>query len=88
VFGELNGERLSDYHRMDIRVSRFVEFRSGNSLELYVDVQNLYARENVAGFLVDERNFTLLPSGEVVYEPVIEKWLFGPLPSFGIGFRF
>ena len=88
VLGELNGARLADYHRMDIRASRFVEFRSGNSLELYIDIQNLYARDNVAGFQVDERNFTLLPSGEVLYEPVIEKWLFGPLPSFGIGFRF
>ena len=87
VLGDLRAERLDDYHRLDVRVSRFVEFANGNSLEFFVDVQNLYGRDNVAGFLVDERSFTLLPSGEVEYVPVVEEWL-GLLPSFGIGFRF
>ncbi len=87
VLGDLRAERLDDYHRLDLRLSRFVEFANGNSLELFLDVQNVYDQDNVAGFLVDDRNFTLLPSGEVVYVPLIEEWL-PVVPSFGIGFRF
>lgn len=87
VLGDLRAERLDDYHRLDVRVSRFVEFASGNSLEFFVDVQNVYVRENVAGFLVDDRNFTLLPSGEVEYLEITEE-TFPVVPSFGVGFSF
>ena len=87
VLGPLHGERLDDYHRLDVRLSRFVRFGHGKSLEIFLDLQNLYSRRNIAGFIVDDRSFTLLPSGEVVYAPVVEEWL-GLLPSFGIGFRF
>ena len=68
-------------------MSRFVEFKSGKSLEFFVDVQNVYDQVNVAGFIVDDRNFTLLPTGEILYVPVEEEWL-RVIPSFGIGFRF
>jgi len=87
VLGPHRAERVDDYHRLDLRVSRFVEFRSGNSLEFFVDVQNVYDQDNVAGFLVEDRSFRLLPGGEVEYHPVVENWL-PVLPSFGIGFRF
>jgi outer membrane cobalamin receptor len=87
VLGDLRAERLDDYHRLDVRVSRFVEFASGNSLEFFLDVQNVYARENIAGFLVDDRNFALLPSGEVEYVEITEE-SFPVVPSFGVGFSF
>lgn len=87
VLGPLNGERLDDYHRLDFRASRRVTRKSGNTFELFFDVQNLYNRENVAGFSVDERNFVLLPSGEVEYVPTEETWL-GVLPSFGFSWSF
>ncbi len=87
VLGTYNAQRLDDYHRLDLRVSRFVKFRSGRSLELFVDVQNLYGRDNQAGFVVDDRNFAILPNGEVQYTPLVESWL-GVLPSFGVSFRF
>ncbi len=87
VLGDLRAERLDDYHRLDIRVSRFVDFASGNSLEFFVDVQNVYLQENIAGFLVDDRNFTLLPSGEVEYVEITEE-SFPVVPSFGVSFRF
>ena len=87
VLGDLRAERLDDYHRLDVRVSRFVEFASGNSLEFFLDVQNVYARENIAGFLVDDRNFTLLPSGEVEYVEITEE-SFPVVPSFGVAYSF
>ena len=61
--------------------------RARYTLEFFIDVQNLYNRENVAGFSVDERNFELLPSGEVLYTPTEEEWL-GLLPSFGVSWKF
>lgn len=87
VIDPRNALRLDDYHRLDIRASRFVELRSGKRFEFFIDVQNLYDRQNLAGFTVDERNFTLLPSGEVEYVPNQERWL-GILPSFGVEFSF
>lgn len=87
VLGELRAERLDDYHRLDVRASRFVEFASGNSLEFFLDVQNVYVRENIAGFLVDDRNFTLLPSGEVEYVEITEESL-PVVPSFGVAYSF
>jgi len=87
VIGPLYGERLGDYHRLDMRASREFRFRSGNTLEFFVDVQNLYGRENPAGFEVDDRRFTLLDNGEVEYLPKEENYL-GFLPSFGLRWRF
>ena len=56
-------------------------------MEFFIDVQNVYGRDNQAGFVVDDRNFELLPNGEVQYTPKVEPWL-GVLPSFGVSFRF
>ncbi len=87
VLGPRNALRLDDYHRLDIRASRLVQLRGGRRLEIFIDVQNLYDRRNAAGFEVDERNFTLSPSGEVVYVPSEDTW-FGILPSFGVELSF
>jgi outer membrane receptor protein involved in Fe transport len=48
-FGPIGGERLPAYHRMDIRGTR--RFQIGqNQLSVFVDVFNLYNRENVRGW--------------------------------------
>ncbi len=49
VLGPSNSERLPDYHRLDVRLSRRWPLTSG-SLTAFIDVQNLYNRRNVAGF--------------------------------------
>lgn len=80
AFGPLNSRRLPAYHRLDLRVSRRWTLRTGR-LTFYADVQNLYDRENPAGFDVelDEE------AGEVVLEP--EGWP-GIFPSLGVTYEF
>lgn len=60
VLGRLNSGHLPGYHRLDVRASRRWELRSF-SLDAFVDVQNLYDRQNVAGFDfdIDEEEGTL-----------------------------
>ncbi|RPH53931.1 TonB-dependent receptor, partial [bacterium] len=62
--GPLNSERLPTYHRMDLRASREWPLRSGR-LVLFLDLQNVYDRKNLAGFDVqlDEEE------GKLVVEP-------------------
>lgn len=76
VFGRLNSERLPGYHRLDLRASRRWDLSSGR-LTLFLDVQNVYDRKNLAGFDVelDEE------AGAVVLVP--ERWP-GVFPSLGV----
>lgn len=78
--GPIYGERLPDYHRLDLRVSREWRLRRGR-LSVYVDLQNVYDRGNVAGFdfQLDEA------TGRVVGTP--EEWA-GFLPSGGVRWDF
>jgi hypothetical protein len=85
VFGPIFGERLPEYHRLDLRASRSWQARRGR-LTFFLDLQNLYDRENIAGFNT-EFGFEPLPDGQVRVVPVEEKWG-GFLPSFGIDWRF
>ena len=80
LLGRLNSERLSSYHRADLRASRRWRFRSA-SVDFFVDVQNVYNRKNLAGFdiEIDEEEGTILATEE--------EWA-GFLPSLGISFEF
>ncbi len=44
--GRINGERMPDYHSLNIRVDRRFHF-SGSNLVIYVSVWNVYNRNNV-----------------------------------------
>ncbi len=80
VLGPLRGERLPDYHRLDLRVSRAWDLRFGR-LSAYLDLQNLYDRENVRGF--DGFSFETGPGGEPLLRSETVTW--GDLlPSFGV----
>jgi outer membrane receptor protein involved in Fe transport len=87
IIGPLYSERLDDYHRLDMRLSRRTTWKNGQTFEVYLDIQNLYNRENEAGFSFDERSFTLLPDGGILIDPVAETWL-GIFPSFGVTWSF
>ncbi|MFQ5526204.1 MAG: TonB-dependent receptor domain-containing protein [Thermoanaerobaculia bacterium] len=80
VLGEPFGSRLSDYHRLDLRVSRRWNLRSGR-LTLFADIQNVYNRKNAAGFdyEIDEDDGTLIPNPET--------WQ-GFFPSLGLRWEF
>ena len=85
TFGPIYGERLSDYHRLDLRASRRWQLKKGE-LAFFLDVQNLYDRENLAGFDV-EFEVEEGEGGEVRVVAVEETWA-GILPSFGIDWKF
>jgi outer membrane receptor for ferrienterochelin and colicin len=48
--GDLNSEKLSAYHRLDLRINRAIFKDNGRGFNLYIDIQNLYNRGNEAGF--------------------------------------
>ena len=80
AFGDLHSERLPDYHRLDLRVSRTWQVRR-STLRLFVDVQNAYDRQNIGGFDPDFDE----EDGTVELDP--EPWP-GVLPSFGVVWEF
>ena len=87
VLGPLNGERVDDYHRLDLRASRQFQLRRRGQLELYLDVQNLYNRENERGYEFGEDAFEVQPDGSVNVTPEVDTWL-GAVPSFGLTWSF
>ncbi|WP_369982931.1 TonB-dependent receptor plug domain-containing protein [Thalassolituus sp.] len=49
IYGAPFSERLPSYHRLDVRADRSYDFTRW-SMDLYVEVINLYARQNVIGY--------------------------------------
>jgi outer membrane receptor protein involved in Fe transport len=70
------GPRLPTFHQLDLRVDRRWPFRSWQ-LVLYLDVQNVYGRENVAGYQWDQRTQTAEANTSL-----------GVLPSIGLNIEF
>jgi hypothetical protein len=46
VYGDINSERMPDYHRLDLRVSR----RFSDKTTAYVELINAYDQKNVSGY--------------------------------------
>ena len=65
VLGLPFSDRLSDYHRLDLRASRRWQRKSG-LLTFFVDIQNVYDRKNLAGFdfEIDEEQGVIVPNPE------------------------
>jgi hypothetical protein len=80
LVGRLGSDRLSDYHRLDLRLSRTWTF-SSQTLRFFIDVQNAYDRQNIGGFDLDfdEDTGTL--------SKVSERWN-GIFPSVGVVWEF
>ncbi|GGY48556.1 TonB-dependent receptor [Bacterioplanes sanyensis] len=49
IYGSLNSERLPAYHKLDVRADRTFNFTNWD-MDLYVEVLNLYGRDNVIGY--------------------------------------
>lgn len=77
-----NAERLSAYHRLDLRATRRFDLRRG-VLRAYVDLFNVYDRKNEGSY----RHSFAIVNGEIVVirEP---KIMFPFLPSAGLSWEF
>lgn len=77
-----NAERLSAYHRLDLRATRRFDLHHG-VLRAYVDLFNVYDRKNEGGY---RHSFSLV-NGEIIVirEP---KTMFPFLPSAGLSWEF
>ena len=84
VLGPIRGERLPAYHRLDLRLGHDWGLSRGR-LSAYVDLQNVYDRDNARGF--ESFRFELSNDGQpaVFAEPV--DWG-GFLPSLGLRWSF
>ncbi len=82
--GPRNTERLPDYHRMDIRITRFFSFHRMDA-RLFLNVTNLYDRKNVC--CIRSFEFVPQPEGSVAVEREETHGL-ARLVSFGFGWRF
>ncbi|HVS15279.1 MAG TPA: TonB-dependent receptor [Thermoanaerobaculia bacterium] len=80
LVGRLNSDRLPDYHRLDLRLSRTWTLRTSR-LRFFLDVQNAYDRENLAGFDLS------IDDDSGVLEKIPERWT-GIFPSVGITWEF
>ncbi len=83
ILGQLHGERLPAYYRLDLRAGRRFTLRRGE-LELFIEVHNLSNATNVRGFDV---SFETLPEDRV--EVIKDQKLWGGIaPNFGIRWLF
>ena len=83
--GPFYAERLDDYHRLDLRASRSSRVGKGR-LTVFLDVQNLYDRQNPRGLAIDDRTYVGRPDGNFDVLFGEESW-FGIMPSFGISYQ-
>ena len=72
VYGAINSARTNAFHRLDLRVEKSWQVRSG-SIAAYVDVQNAYNRHNEEGRAY---NYNFTQSGVISGLPLI--------PSLGV----
>ncbi len=85
--GPFYQERLDDYHRLDFRASRTSRLGRGQ-LTLFIDVQNLYNRENQRGFAVADPDYNYDPSTGGYDITFPEEYWLPIIPSFGISYEF
>ena len=84
--GRFYSERLDDYARMDFRASRTSRAGPGD-LTFFVDIRNLFDRENPRGIDIVDPNYRPRPDGSVEVVFPTEPWL-PILPSFGVSYKF
>ncbi len=85
--GPFYQERLDDYHRLDFRASRTSRLGRGQ-LTLFIDVQNLYNRDNLRGLDISDPDYRYnqATGGYDITFP--ETYWLPIIPSFGISYEF
>ncbi len=84
--GRFYSERLDDYMRLDFRASRTSKVGPGD-LTFFVDIRNLFSRDNPRGIAIGDPHYRQQPDGTVEVGFPTEYWL-PILPSFGVSYRF
>ena len=84
-FGPRNAVRLPAYHRLDARLSRHFELKGGR-LSCFLEIVNLYDRENVRDILPGDRR--RIVDGELVADSTVNEEWFPLLPSVGVSWEF
>jgi outer membrane receptor protein involved in Fe transport len=85
--GPFYQEFLDDYLRMDVRASRTSRVGRNGSLTFFIDVQNLFDRNNKRGIAIADPNFNWSDAtGLVITFP--EEYWFPIIPSFGVSYEF
>ncbi len=73
IYGDLNGARLPDYHRLDFTLKHWIEFVNATRMEFVFTITNVYNRKNIFYFdRVGHRAVYQLPF----------------MPSFGMSYKF
>ncbi len=85
--GPFYQERLDDYHRLDVRASRTSRLGKGH-LTLFIDVQNLYNRDNLRGLAVADPDYHYNSSTGGYDITFPEEYWLPIIPSFGISYEF
>lgn len=83
VLGPLYGDRLPGYRRLDLGARRPFALPRGE-LEVYLDVQNVTAVDNLRGYGI---SFDQRPDGTVAVTREAKTWG-PPIPAFGVRWRF
>jgi hypothetical protein len=86
VVGKFYDKRHSSYHRLDLRFSYLKPLKK-STLTFFMDIQNVYNRENVRGIILTEDSFVMRSDGTVALNPEEQTWL-GIIPSFGVKWEF
>ena len=86
VYGDSYSERMSSYHRMDIRIERLTPMGNNGSLSLFVDIINFYNQENIESYVYDPIDGTTSnpPKGFANNIPVTTEAGMEFFPSIGI----
>lgn len=85
--GPFYQERLDDYHRLDFRASRTSRL-GGGQLTLFIDVQNLYNRDNLRGIAIADPDYHYNSSTGGYDITFPEEYWLPIIPSFGISYQF
>ena len=82
VYSARNDERLSAYHRLDLRVTRDVMIRT-TRLSIFGDLFNVYDRKNARAY---DPTVSVV-RGQLIYAKRVDS-LMPRLPSFGVSWEF
>jgi outer membrane receptor protein involved in Fe transport len=86
--GPFYQERLDDYHRLDFRASRTTKAGNKGHLTFFVDIQNVYNRDNLRGIAIADPDWVYNPQTGGYDISFPEEYWMPIIPSFGVSWEF